>query len=204
MITAEAKKNDVDLLDRIMDLITPKDKSMMEILPYKKVTKEGILITKDNKYQAYLKVKTTDLTSISDEGFRRMVNKLTYLNRVYLEPFKIMSLTYPTEVIEQISYWNHRIKEAKKELLSNQDPGKETYLQWNLKLARDNYMRIEFVSTLPELTFCIVVYGDTLKEVNNHINLMKQAGGREFELELLAPKEVESTVEKLLNMNTSL
>lgn len=204
MITAEAKKNDVELLDRIIDFITPKDKSMTEILPYKKVTKEGILITKENKYQAYLKVKTTDLTSISDEGFRRMVNKLTYLNRVYLEPFKIMSLTYPTEVIEQISYWNHRIKEAKRELLSNQDPSKETYLQWNLKLARDNYMRIEFVSTLPELTFCIVVYGDTLKEVNNHINLMKQAGGREFELEPLAQKEVENTVEKLLNMNTSL
>lgn len=204
MITAETKSDKVDLLDKIRDLIIPKNKDISNVLPYKKSTKEGILVTRNNTYQALLKVKTTDLTSISEENFRRMVNKLTYLNRVYLEPFKIISLTYPTEVMDQISYWNYRISSAKREIMNNQDPKKETYLQWNLKLARDNYSRIEFVSTLPELTFCIIVYGDTLKEVTNRINVMKQAGGREFELEQLEQKETDSIVAKLLNMNTSL
>lgn len=40
----------------------------------------------------------------------RMVNKLTYLNRVYLEPYKIYSLTYPTETIEQGIYWKIEFK----------------------------------------------------------------------------------------------
>ncbi|HFF8364363.1 TPA: hypothetical protein ACGE4H_000926, partial [Enterococcus faecium] len=83
MIVAESNENKLSgVFDKFLELVIPKDKDMCELLPYKKILKDGTLVTNDNKYQAFFKVKTTDLTSISEDGFMRMVNKLTYLNRV--------------------------------------------------------------------------------------------------------------------------
>ncbi|EPY6472546.1 hypothetical protein ACWO4B_003243 [Clostridium sporogenes] len=202
MIVKKQNEQKGELLDKLVALIVPQDKDITDILPYKKVLEDGTIITSEDTYQAFLKVKTTDLTSISEGEFVRIVNKLTYLNRVYLEPFKIISLTYPTEVIEQAIYWKHRITCAKRELLNNKKEYLEKYLKWNLKLAYDNYSRIEFVSTLPELMFSIIVYGKTQKELKNHVEIIKQAGGKELELELHKKKEATNIIKKLLNMNS--
>ncbi|HAT4364632.1 MULTISPECIES: hypothetical protein [Bacillota] len=202
-----AKKNENNLtkiFDRALELIIPKDKDISELLPYKKILKDGVLVTNDDRFQIFFRVKTTDLTSISEDGFIRMVNKLTYLNRVYLEPYKIYSLTYPTETIEQGVFWKNRIQEAKRELFNNKDPYLDKYLKWNLKLAYDNYERVDLVSTLPELMFVIAVYGNTLKEVKNHADIMKQAGGKELGLKILKDEDLVNVVAKLMNPNSSL
>lgn len=202
-----AKKNENNLtkiFDRALELIIPKDKDISELLPYKKILKDGVLVTNDDRFQIFFRVKTTDLTSISEDGFIRMVNKLTYLNRVYLEPYKIYSLTYPTETIEQGVFWKNRIQEAKRELFNNKDPYLDKYLKWNLKLAYDNYERVDLVSTLPELMFVIAVYGNTLKEVKNHADIMKQAGGKELGLKILKDEELVNVIAKLMNPNSSL
>lgn len=202
-----AKKNEnklTGIFDRALELIIPKDKDISELLPYKKILKGEVLVTNDDRFQIFFRVKTTDLTSISEDGFIRMVNKLTYLNRVYLEPYKIYSLTYPTETIEQGIFWKNRIQEAKRELFNNRDPYLDKYLKWNLKLAYDNYERVDLVSTLPELMFVIAVYGNTLKEVKNHADIMKQAGGKELGLKILKDEELVNVVAKLMNPNSSL
>lgn len=205
MIVAESNENKLSgLFDKFLDLVVPKDKDISELLPYKKVLKDGVLVTNDDKFQILFKVKTTDLTSISEDGFMRMVNKLTYLNRVYLEPHKIYSLTYPTETIEQGIYWKNRIQEAKRELINNSNSYLETYLKWNLKLAYDNYERVELVSTLPELMFVIAVYGKTVKEVKNHADVMKQAGGKELDLQRITEEDLTNVITKLMNPNSSL
>lgn len=202
-----AKKNEnklTGIFDRALELIIPKDKDISELLPYKKILKGEVLVTNDDRFQIFFRVKTTDLTSISEDGFIRMVNKLTYLNRVYLEPYKIYSLTYPTETIEQGIFWKNRIQEAKRELFNNRDPYLDKYLKWNLKLAYDNYERVDLVSTLPELMFVIAVYGNTLKEVKNHAEIMKQVGGKELGLKILKDEELVNVVAKLMNPNSSL
>ncbi|MBO0481496.1 hypothetical protein [Candidatus Enterococcus courvalinii] len=205
MIVAESNENKLSgLFDKFLDLVVPKDKDLSELLPYKKTLKDGVLVTNDDKFQIMFKVKTTDLTSISEDGFMRMVNKLTYLNRVYLEPYKIYSLTYPTETIEQGIYWKNRIQEAKRELINNSNSYLEAYLKWNLKLAYDNYERVELVSTLPELMFVIAVYGKTVKEVKNHADVLKQAGGKELDLQRITEEDLTNVITKLMNPNSSL
>lgn len=202
-----AKKNEnklTEIFDRALELIIPKDKDISELLPYKKILKNEVLVTNDDRFQIFFRVKTTDLTSISEDGFIRMVNKLTYLNRVYLEPYKIYSLTYPTETIEQGIFWKNRIQEAKRELFNNREPYLDKYFKWNLKLAYDNYERVDLVSTLPELMFVIAVYGNTLKEVKNHADIMKQAGGKELGLKILKDEELVNVIAKLMNPNSSL
>ncbi|HDL2462779.1 TPA: hypothetical protein PW114_003207, partial [Enterococcus faecium] len=111
---------------------------------------------------------------------------------------------YPTETVNQAIYWKHRIQKAKRSLLSNNDPNLETYLKWNLKLAYDNYERVDLVSTLPELMFVICVYGKTQKEVKNHADVMKQAGGRELDLQRITEGDLINVITKLMNPNTSL
>lgn len=204
MIVGKENTNKLELFDRILELIVPRDKDVSELLPYKKMLKDGVLVTNDDRYQMFFKVKTTDLTSISEDGFMRMVNKLTYLNRVYLEPYKIYSLTYPTETVEQGLFWKNRIQEAKKEIFNNKDQHLETYLKWNLKLAYDNFDRVELVSTLPELRFVIAIYGNSIKEVKNHAGVMKQAGGKELGLQLLEGEDLINVITKLMNPNSSI
>lgn len=196
--------NSIGILDRILEFVVPKEKNIISLLPYKKILEDGTLLTNDNKFQAFFKVKTTDLTSISEDGFYRMVNKFTYLNRVYLEPYKIYSLTYPTETIEQSIYWKSRIEDCKRALINNEYPHKEQYLKWNLKLAYDNYERSELVTTLPELLFIIAVYGDTQKELNNHAEVIRQVGGKELNLQRLSGEELKKVVRKLMNPNSNL
>lgn len=205
MIVTESKENKMlNIFDKLIDLIVPKDKDSSELLPYKKIINEEILLTNDNEYQAFFRVKTTDLTSISDDGFLRMVNKLTYLNRVYLEPYKIYSLTYPTDTVMQGLYWQHRVQEAKREILNNQDTHKEKYLKWNLKLASDNFERVDLVKTLPELMFVIAVYGQTQKELKNNSEIIKQAGGKELGLQKITGNDLEHIISKLMNPNSSI
>lgn len=205
MIVAEKEEKSLgSAFERLLELVVPQDKSGIDLMPYKKVLKDGVILTKEDTYQAFFKVKTTDLTSLSDDEFKRIVNKLTYLNRVYLEPYKIYSLTYPTDTIQQGLYWKHRIQEAKRELLNNEDRYRERYLKWNLKLSYDNLTRVELVETLPELMFVIVVYGKTQKELKNQADIMKQAGGKELGLQRLETEECENIIQKLMNPNSPL
>lgn len=205
MMIVEKNENKLQgLLDKLLDLLVPKDKNSSELLPYKKILNDETLVTKEDTYQAFFRVRTTDLTSVSDDGFSRMVNRLTYLNRVYLDPYKIYSLTYPTETVNQGLYWRYRIQEARRELLNNHDEIRETYLKWNLKLAEDNFDRVERVANLPELMFVIAIYGSTKKELNNNAGIIKQAGGKELDLQRIVGEDLFNVVKKLMNPNTEL
>lgn len=195
-------------LDDILDFFKTKDVSMIESLPIKRILQNGIVVDKKDHYQAFLKVKTTDLTSLSSDDFNRTVNKFTYLLRVYTEPLKIISLTYPTEVREQLSYWKYRIDVTKKKLYALEKTReyetysrKEEFLRNQLTLAYENYNRIGYVGTLKELTFLFVVYGKTQAEVVNRIKDMTQYGGKELGLGLLDKEKVTTVLTKLNNMN---
>ena len=200
------QKRETGLLDKVKEFIIPADKGMEEILPYKDIIDEKrspTLLTKSGKYQAYFRVRTTDLTSISDDELNRLINKFTYLNRVYLEPYKLISLTYPTETTEQALYWKHRIKETRKAIVKHQHDPQEQYYKWTLNLAYDNLKRVELVETLPELMFILVVYGKTKKELENHAEVIKRSAGRELGLTRLGPKEITNVLTKLMNPNTT-
>lgn len=60
------------------------------------------------------------------------------------------------------------------------------------------------MSTLPELMFVIAIYGKTIKEVKNHADVMKQAGGRELDLQRINEEDLTNVITKLMNPNSSL
>lgn len=202
----KVKRQETGFLDVLFSSFKSNDLPIIDIMPYKSITKEGYLIDKQDEYQAYLKVRTTDLVSMNNSDLNRMISQLTSLCRVYLEPLKIISMTYSTETTEQQSYWKGRINTYRKMLVSPNLSDKEIYrYEVMLKLALDNLRRVTWVEdSLSELTFFFVCYGKSKKEVESRVRDIFRLGGKQFDLQQVDKKNLEKILFRLNNMNTEL
>lgn len=198
------KRQESSFLDVLFSSFRRKDLPIVDVTPYKKITKEGYLVDKHNEYQAYLKVKTNDLVSMNNSDLNRVISQLTSICRVYTEPMKILSMTYLAETTTQQLYWKGRIDTYRKMLLSGTLSKKEgERYQTMFHLAQENLRRVAWVEgNLTELTFFIVVYGKSEKEIDTRVRDMIRFGGREFDLKQLSGKKLENVVFRLNNMNT--
>lgn len=193
-------------LDVLFSSFKSNDLPITEIVPYKRITKEGYLIDRENKYQAFLKVKTTDLMSMNTDDLKRMISQLTSLCRIYTEPLKIVSMTYSTETTQQQLFWKNKINQYRKALLANNIVNSE-YKRYEvmLNLALDNLRRVTWVEdSLSELIFFIVVYGKDKKDIATHIRDLIRLGGKQFNLQQVKSKNLENILFRLNNMNTQM
>jgi len=198
------KRQDTTILDVLFSSFKSKDLPIIDIMPYKRVTKEGFLVDKHNENQAYLRVKTNDLVSMNNSDLNRMISQLTSICRVYTEPFKILSMTYSTETSKQQMFWKSRINKYRRVLMDDNAPELEfTRHEVMLRLAVDNLRRVTWVEdNLTELTFFIVVYGKNQKELEIRVRDMTRLGGKQYDLQLLNRDNIEKILIRLNNMNT--
>ena len=154
----KSKRQETSFLDVLFSPFKSNDLPIIDILPYKRTTNEGYLVDKQNEYQAYLKVKTSDLVSMNNSDLNRMINQLTNICRIYTDPIKLVSMTYATETINQQSYWKGRINKYRKILISKDlSDFERNRFEVMLNLALDNYRRVMWVEeALAELT-CFIV-----------------------------------------------
>uniref|UniRef100_UPI00344C70E4 hypothetical protein n=1 Tax=Carnobacterium sp. TaxID=48221 RepID=UPI00344C70E4 len=200
----EAKRQGSTFLDVLFSTFQKNDLPLTDIVPYKKITKEGYLIDSQNEYQAYLKVKTSDLVSMNNTDLNKVISQLTNLVRIYSEPMKVISMTYATETSAQQRYWKGKINQYRRTLLS-ETLSESEYNRYSLmqKLAVDNLRRIMWVEdNLSELTFFIVVYGKNAKDISVKVRDIVRLGGKSFELKQVNKQKVEDIVFRLNNMNT--
>ncbi|WP_411230326.1 hypothetical protein [Niallia taxi] len=198
------KRQDTTILDVLFSSFKSNDLPIIDIMPYKRVTKEGFLLDKHNEYQAYLRVKTNDLVSMNNSDLNRMISQLTSICRVYTEPFKILSMTYSTETSKQQLFWKSRINKYRRVLMAENVPESETIRhEVMLRLAVDNLRRVTWVEdNLTELTFFIVVYGKSQKELELRVRDMTRLGGKQYDLQLEDRDNIENILIRLNNMNT--
>lgn len=198
------KRQDTTILDVLFSSFKSYDLPIIDIMPYKRVTKEGFLIDKHNQYQAYLRVKTNDLVSMNNSDLNRMISQLTSICRVYTEPFKILSMTYSTETSKQQLFWKSRINKYRRVLMADNVPESEINRhEVMLRLAVDNLRRVTWVEdNLTELTFFIVVYGKSQKELELRVRDMTRLGGKQYDLQLVDRDNIENILIRLNNMNT--
>jgi len=194
-------------LSTIFASFRKEDASVLEVVPYKRIdSKTGILIDKRGHFQAYLKVKTTDLVSMNQDDLKSHMNQLTNLCRVYHEPFKILSLTYSAETSEQQMYWK-RVATRYQKILNKGGLAyeQEQAIYHHYSLAVEQVNRVIWVEkNLKELAFFIVVYAKTQKEIEKNVNDMIRYSGRQLSLKRMSPKEIEKLIFKLNNMNSEL
>ncbi|TRZ39357.1 hypothetical protein CEQ21_07285 (plasmid) [Niallia circulans] len=198
------KRQDTTILDVLFSSFKSNDLPIIDIMPYKRVTKEGFLVDKQNEYQAYLRVKTNDLVSMNNSDLNRMISQLTSICRVYTEPFKILSMTNSTETSKQQLFWKSRINKYRRVLMADNVPESEiTRHEVMLRLAVDNLRRVTWVEdNLTELTFFIVVYGKNQKELELRVRDMTRLGGKQYDLQLVNRDNIENILIRLNNMNT--
>ncbi len=198
------KKTSSSFLEVIFSSFQKNDLSFAKIVPYKRTTKEGYLVDRENEYQAYLRVKTGDLVSMNNTDLNRVISQLTSISRIYTEPFKILSMTYSTETTDQQRYWKSKITHYRRTLLSENISEKErNRYSMMQKLAMDNLRRATWVEdSLSELTFFIVVYGKSTKELETRIRDMVRLGGKQFDLKQIDRNNLEDIIFRLNNMNT--
>ncbi|MDK8643282.1 hypothetical protein ACQRXC_26815 (plasmid) [Niallia taxi] len=198
------KRQDTTILDVLFSSFKSNDLPIIDIMPYKRVTKEGFLIDKQNEYQAYLRVKTNDLVSMNNSDLNRMISQLTSICRVYTEPFKILSMTYSTETSKQQMFWKSRINKYRRVLMADNVPESEMIRhEVMLRLAVDNLRRVTWVEdNLTELTFFIVVYEKSQKELELRVRDMTRLGGKQYDLQLVERDNIENILIRLNNMNT--
>ncbi|WP_077356079.1 hypothetical protein [Virgibacillus halodenitrificans] len=197
------KHQEETFLDAFFSSFRKKDNAITDIAPYKRTTKEGYLIDEEDNYQAFLKVKTTDLVSLNPDDLNRIIHQLTDICRIYTENLKILALTYSTETTEQQMYWKSKINKYRRIISSN--TGNVQRHETMLKLALDNFRRVSWVEdNLSELTFFMVVYGMNEKEINTRVRDILRLGGKQFSLKQVDEKNIEKVVFRLTNMNTDL
>jgi len=176
-----------------------------EIIPYKRITGKGFLVDRNNGHQGILKVKTSDLQSISQDDLQRHIDRYTDLHRVYVEPFQKISMSSPTQTKAQQIFWKQKAASYQKALA---EPGLSTSerqrITTMLRLAGEAFRRVTAVEkVLPELAFYFLVYGKTEREVESNMADMIRLGGRELSLQHVSdPVEIEKILFQLMNMNT--
>lgn len=204
--TSKGKRQGETIFDVLFSSFKSDNLSIVDVLPYKRPTDEGFVVDRNDEYQAYLKVKTSDLVSMNNSDLKRTISQLTTLCRIYTEPTKILSMTYLTETNEQQRFWKSRINKYRRAVASNQlSEGDRVRYETMLKLAMDNLRRVTWVEeNLTELTFFIIVYGKDSKELKTNIRDMKRYGGKLFDLRQVDKDSLEDIIFRLNNMNTEL
>src|SRR5699024_6288766 len=112
-------------LSKLLSIFIGTDRDIVDVFPYKRITEDGFLEDKDGHYQAYLKVKTYDLQSMNDNDLGMLTQAFQNMLKVYTEPMKILSMTYPTETRDQQNFQRAKINQYNQRLQNEQLTARE-------------------------------------------------------------------------------
>nr|WP_253206882.1 hypothetical protein [Bacillus toyonensis] len=208
--TTKKKEKKENLIFTVLPFLSPERKettSILDAFQYKRMDrKTGVAIDIRDQYQAFLKVKTTDLLAMHENDLTRVMSRLTSLSRVYHEPFKIIGMTYLSETTEQQAYWRRMALRYRSRMNAvNITEEQLRLLRYRYKLANENLTRVIWVEkNLEEFSFFFVVYGKSEREIEKNIADMIRYGGRELGLKRLSMKETEELIYKLHNMESEM
>lgn len=167
--------------------------SLYEILPFKRRVR-NVAVTRNNQYISYLKVTPRNLGNLSGVEQEQMMRQFENLERTYNEDHGILSLMFPPRIVENVQFWNKMLQEARQE----QDMARiETCKKQLNKLAMIRRSR-------PNQEFYIVVYADSLGEMQKRKEQLIRLGGQALGLKELSEDEFEAIQAKELNMSTEI
>lgn len=169
--------------------------SMLEKIAFKRIEFLGdqpILVTKNDTYQAILKIKTRNIYSISGEEQVQLMDSFTMFCRMYVDDFCIYSLMFAANTDELVNFWTYKLQQA---------VGRKSEVQ--TKICNEQIFKMIWVAkNIANLEFYMALYGDTPTDLADKIKLATWNGGTGIQLEKLDEKEVEKLIFKLNNMCT--
>lgn len=188
------------------DMFSSDTKSIVELFPYKTIAEDGLIKDKQDKYQRVLKIGVSDLESLEQEELNKYIGKFSYCLRIMMGSIKILNISTPTPIEKNVEYWDELIKDTRTEI-SQLDPESPFYqseihsLERTLEMQTEAYGRLLFISTLSEMNFRLILYSDSIKEIEQKTDMLIRAGGKELGFVKASKEEVEQMAYKLNNMN---
>lgn len=173
--------------------------SVVNLLPYKSCSPDGVVTKSDNSYQAFLSVRTTDLESMNDDELALWCNALTRLSQIYSASLKLISMSRKTSVPEQIDYWRSHNRITERAKAQHRNVAQNQVISGIEKATLAKLHALERNST--ELKFYFMVSAKTKKELAKNVRSLKILGGRELGLEMQDRKEVTAIIFRMNNMN---
>lgn len=139
------------------------ERSILDIFPYKRCSKDGVLVTNEDRLQRYFRVTSTDVEGLNIQEQVERMDQLTTIMRTYVADIKLETLTTQTDLGPQLA-------EKRKLLQRNrmaQAAGKN--LQLLRKFERNLVEEIEQLKRSelekPDLSFFFVIEADNKREL---------------------------------------
>lgn len=174
------------------------DVSTIDLLKYKRCNDDGVLITKEDTFQQFLKIRTNDLDSLNKSELTDMLDGMTNTARTYTDDVKLVVLTSKTDTTIQQEYWRNNMKQAQNELLTNLgDPA----MQSNKQVSLENIQRLKEVELKrPDLNFYFVIFASEINDLHRKKRLIMRTASS-YRLRPLLRNETEHVLYRLNNMN---
>lgn len=164
--------------------------SIQEIMPYKRLEGSDI-VKEDDTYMVFMKIKTNNINGLSSDEQNRVMRQLENLNRVYDDELSIISMMFPTNLDDNISFWKKKLFQARQE---------KNIVRTKVCLEQIN--RLYWVEKeLSNLEFFFILYGKTLNELIQAKQIIKRAGGALLGITDVSPEDTEKVLQKINNMN---
>jgi hypothetical protein len=183
----------------ILQFGKPEERSILDLFPYKSCTEEGVLITREDHFQRYYRVVSTDVEGLNEQEKLERMNQLTTVMRTYVPTIKLVSLTTETDLTEQIV--------QKRQLLDKNRM--EQSLGRNLQRLKKKYEKklVEEIQELkraeqerPDLSFFFVIEGKTIKDLQTRNRQLMRSSGI-LGLKPLYKKKKKELIKILYRMN---
>lgn len=151
------------------------DRSILDIFPYKRCSKEGVLVTSQDRLQRYFRIASTDVDGLNEQEQVQRMNQLTTVMRTYVPGLKLTSLTTETDLSSQIA-------EKRKLLQRNrlaQAAGKNMQLlrKFERKLVEEIEELKQSEKEKPDLTFFFIIEGKNTKEIMTRSKQLLRVSG---------------------------
>lgn len=174
------------------------DRSIVDIFPYKRCSKEGVLVTNQDQLQRYFRIASTDVDGLNEQEQVQRMNQLTTVMRTYVPGLKLTSLTTETDLSSQIA--------DKRRLLQRnrlaQAAGKNLQLlrKFERKLVEEIEELKQSEKEKPDLTFFFVIEGKNSKEIMTRSKQLLRVSGV-LQLKAQSKEQLVPILYRMNNMN---
>lgn len=182
----------------IFQIGKPEDRSILDLFPYKSCSDQGILLTKENRYQRFYRVISTDVEGLNEQEKVERMDQLTIVMRTFVKNIKLISLTTETDLSEQITQKRQLLNKNRLEQMQNKQLRQLRKYEKKIVEEIEELKRAELER--PDLSFFFVIEGKDIKELSNQNRQLLRASGV-LGLKPLPKKELIKILYRMNNMN---
>lgn len=169
---------------------------LLQLIGYKDCSNAGILTRTNGKASRFIRVQSTDLFYLDADSLDKWISGFTLVERTYLEPHKLITVTTRVDTSQQQQYWQRL----------SQGVGQTDQEKIRLKLINENYRRLQAIERNPaeymEKYYVFQIFSDNVDSLDQKTRSLFFGTGNAFKLEALTRDETIEVLKRIYNMNS--